>query len=175
MSMATYQPFPIPLPPYLLPTTAAESRTSSSQHLTAGRPWGELSPGRRVRLVGACWVNYLLLYNRGGPLSTWPFCFPPVMLWCGDVTPQYRSHFAEREAVASLGILTQALPLWSCPSHLGTTCLVLKSTREWMFLWLKPLPAGLPVTCRWKYPELIMVSAEGWKNMPCVHHKYSRN
>ena len=48
-------------------------------------------------------------------------------------------------------------------SHLGTTCLVLKSAREWVFLWLKPLPAGPSVTCREMYPELITVSTGGCK------------
>lgn len=138
--------------------------------------WGHLPPDTLLlgdpeaqpqgRGGAVCWGlagRHLLLYNRE-EVSLCPGApaFLPGVLWCGTwplsieaaLQGEKQGHHRDSDSGPAIVVLL---------SHLGTTCLVLKSSREWVFLWLKPLPAGPSVTCRGMYPELIMVSTEGCK------------
>lgn len=99
--------------------------------------------------------------------------FLPVMLWCGDVTPQYRSHFAEREAVASQGFWLRpchcgpAEPPWNdlpCPEiNMWTDVSMVEAAASWASCYLQMKVPWADNGLNWRM-----------ENKPCLHHKYSK-
>lgn len=173
VGMATHQPFPISLPHTCYQPQLLRAGHLPPNTLLLGDP--EAQPQGRG---GSGWWGLvgrlLLLYNREEDLSL-PrrTCFPPchVVMW--GVTPQYRSHFAEREAVASQGF-------WLRPCHCGPAKppwnhLPCPEINRWMDV------SMVEATASWAscYLQMKVPWADNglnWRmeNMPCVHHKYSK-
>ena len=162
VGMATHQPFPIPLPH----PCSQHSLCEWDIFLPTPYCWEtlRLSPrgGERQAAGGLrddisfCITERTSLSAQALVLSSLACC--DVRAWPlsigATLQREKQGHHRDSDSGPDIAVLR---------SHLGTTCLVLKLAREWVFLWLKPLPAGPSVTCREMYPELITVSTGGCK------------
>lgn len=144
-----------------LPTSHSPSLYPISATNHSHHEWGHLPPDTLLlgdpeaqpqgRGGAVCWGlegRCFLLYNRE-EVSLCPGApaFLPGMLWCGDVTPQYRSRFAGREAGASQGFRLRpchrgpAEPPWNhlpCPeinTWMGVS--MVEATASWAFCYLQ--------------------------------------
>lgn len=162
VGMATHQPLPVLYP---IPATNHSCRERNiflptpycweTLRLSPREGEGQAAGGLRD-IVSFCIIERRSLSAPVHLLSSLACCDVGMWPLSIEATLQREKQLHHRDSDSGPAIVV-------LPSHLGTTCLVLKSTHEWMFLWLKPLPAGPSVTCRWMYPELIMVSTEGCK------------
>lgn len=173
VGMATHQPFPIPLPHTCYQPQLLRAGHLPPNTLLLGDP--EAQPQGRG---GSGWwglqVNFsFCITERRISLCPGAPAFLPVMLWCGDVTPQYRSHFAEREAVASQGFWLRpchcgpAEPPWNhlpCPEiNTWMDVSMVEATASWASCYLQMKVPWADNGLNWRM-----------ENMPCVHHKYSK-
>ena len=147
VGMATHQPFPVLYPIPATNHSCQERNIFLPTPLLLGDP--EAQP--QGRGGAGCWGlagRRLLLYNRKAvSLCPGAPAFLPGMLWCGDVTSQYRSHFEEREAVASQGFWLRpchrgpAEPPWNhlpCPEiNTWMDVSMVEATASWAFCYLQ--------------------------------------